>query len=198
MRAPANRAITFFMMVPISLAVGEPISAITALHGGLDFGGADGLGKIAFDEDDLLQLLGGEFGTVALGECLGGLVALLDEGGEHLHLLLLVERRALVDFLVLEGGLDHAQSGEAQLLPGLHRLDDVFLNLGSNAHGFMIRPPSHTSSHICQLRQIWGTRGERSYCGAGALEAEGLAAGRRRESAVSLRIRFWKVMMPTR
>ena len=35
-------------------------------------------------------------------------------------------------------------------------------------------------------------------CGAGALETEDFAAGRRSESAVNLRIRFWKVMIPTR
>lgn len=35
-------------------------------------------------------------------------------------------------------------------------------------------------------------------CGAVAVEAEVFTVGRRSESAVSLRIRFWKVTRPTR
>ena len=61
-------------------------------------------------------------------------MALLDQGGEHLHLLVLVKRLTLIDFLVLEGSLHHAQGGETQLLPRLHGLDDIFLDLRSNAH----------------------------------------------------------------
>ena len=38
------------------------------MHGGIDLGGANGLGQVALDEDDFFQFLGRQLRTIALGE----------------------------------------------------------------------------------------------------------------------------------
>ena len=136
--APANRAMTFFITAPISFIVGAPISAMTALHSGHNLILAGGLGHVGFDQRDFGSFLVGHFLAAALGELLDGILALFDQRGEDLLRFLVVERRHLFDFAVLERGLDHAQGGQPMLVARLHGGGDVLLNLLGEAHGGII------------------------------------------------------------
>ena len=66
---------------------------------------------------------------------LDGILALLDQGAQHLLRFFVVERCHLLDFAVLERGLDHAQGREPLLIARLHGCGDVFLNLFDEGHG---------------------------------------------------------------
>src|ERR1019366_8883234 len=103
---------------------------------------AGGLGHVGLDHADFGLLLGGELGTIALGEALDGLAALLEERAKYLSLLSVGERLALVDLFGAQGGFDHAQGEEAVLVVGLHRGDDVGVDLFADAH--CLRPSGAT------------------------------------------------------
>ena len=127
MTAPISRGVGFWPVVAASWATAAPDDGAELVFAG-------GLRHVGLDHDDLGLLLCGELGTVALGEALDRLVALLEERGEDLGLFGVGERLALVDLFGAQGGLDHAQGGEAMLLVGLHGGDDVGAEFLCDAH----------------------------------------------------------------
>ena len=110
---PASPAMTAFMTLPMSFA----------LRGaGFGNGGRDGRGnfivrrrrrQVGVRIDDLRLLLVGQIGASAFGELVDRVAALLDEHRHHLQLLRAFERAALLDALVGERGLQHAQRRQA-------------------------------------------------------------------------------------
>src|ERR1700722_11159946 len=92
------------------------------------------LRHIALDDLDLSGFLFGELEAIALGELLDGVPTLLDEGGERLQNFSIRERGALIDLLVFDGRLDHAQYIEPGLRPLFHGCDGVLLDALLKCH----------------------------------------------------------------
>ena len=90
----------FFITVPMSFMVGEPISAIAAFTPATISRFAGGFGQIAFDQDDFGGFFVGHFLASAFGELLDGFFALLDQRGQHGLRFFLVERRHFFDLLI--------------------------------------------------------------------------------------------------
>src|SRR3989442_12540076 len=72
-------------------------------------------GQIAFDDSNFLGFFISQVGAPAAAELLDRFSTLLDQGLEHLERLGILEWAALLDFLVLERSLDHAQTTRTQL-----------------------------------------------------------------------------------
>src|ERR1700741_3773945 len=90
--------------------------------------------QVAGDPADLGGLLGDQVGALARLELRERLAPLLDhlvDGGEDLGV---VELDALVDFALLDAGLDHADAGQALFLACTPRILHVFRDTGLPAH----------------------------------------------------------------
>lgn len=83
--------------------------------------------------------LAASLGTIAFGEALDRLAALLEQGAEYLNLLGIREGLALVDLSGAQGRFDHAQGEQAMLVVGLHRDDDVGIDSFADAHSYSFR-----------------------------------------------------------
>ena len=105
----------FFITVPMSFMVGDPISAITAFTPAIISASPAAFGKLFYR-----------------------VFALLDEGIQYGVRFFFVERRHLFDLAMFERGFHHPQGGEALLLACLHGRGDILLNLFDQAHGGII------------------------------------------------------------
>ena len=74
-------------------------------------------------------------GSTALHVLLDRVLPLLDQPLQHLHRLGVVERTALLDLPVLEGGLRHAQRTQRRRLTGFHRRREVLTDPFRECHG---------------------------------------------------------------
>src|SRR5216683_2170450 len=102
--------------------------------------------KIRFDDGELFGFFRGEFQTVAFGELIDRLLALFYERLQDLNRLGLVERAYLFDFLVLDGGLDSSQNGEARMRSFCsYNCRDAYLTAREWAANFdLLRGPGKT------------------------------------------------------
>jgi hypothetical protein len=81
--------------------------------------------QVGVEDPDLGLLLVGQVGAPALGELLDRIAPLFYQHRDHLQLLRALERAALLNALVGERRLQHAQRRELRLILRLHRGDDV-------------------------------------------------------------------------
>lgn len=103
--------------------------------GSVHIGFAGPGGEIRFQNGELFGFLVHEILAAAFAELFDGFLALLDERLEELDGFGFVERADFFRLFVLDGGLDAAQDAEAQLVPGAHGVDEVFLDFFSESHG---------------------------------------------------------------
>src|SRR5216684_4269559 len=85
--------------------------------GGVHFGIAGAGGEVGLDDGELFGFLFGEVVAIAFGELLDGFLALL------------------FGFFIGDGGLDHAEDAEAELVLGAHGVGEVFLDFFGEGHG---------------------------------------------------------------
>jgi hypothetical protein len=103
--------------------------------GGVHFGVARSGGEIRLDDSQLFGFLFGEIVAVAFGELVDRFLALLDERLQELDGFGFVELAELFGFFVGDGGLDHAEDAEAELVFGAHGVGEVFLDFFGESHG---------------------------------------------------------------
>ena len=122
---PASPAITAFMTLPMSLALAAPVSAIAAVDGRGNLVVGRRRRQIASRTTISACSLSARSCRPPFGELLDRIAALLDQHRHDLQFLRAFERAALLDALVRERGLQHAQRRELRLILGLHRRDDI-------------------------------------------------------------------------
>ena len=122
---PASRAITAFITLPMSLALVAPVSAIAAATARVELVVADRRRQVGLEHRDLGLLLVGEVLRPPAVNCSIESRRCLTRRRHDLQLLGAFERAVLLDALVHERGLQHAQRGQARRVLGLHRGGDV-------------------------------------------------------------------------
>src|SRR5207245_2339506 len=85
-------------------------------------------GQIAFDDSNFLGFFISQVGAPAAAELLDRFSTLLDQGLQHLERLGILEWADLLDFLVLERSLEHAEHTQTELCLGYHGLSLVYLD----------------------------------------------------------------------
>jgi len=103
--------------------------------GRIHCGVAGASGEIGLDDGELFGFFCGEVVAVAFGELIDGFFALLDEGLQELDGFGFVELAELFGFLVGDGGFDHTEDAETELVFGAHGVGEVFLDFFGESHG---------------------------------------------------------------
>ena len=123
---PAALAFTTPMTLPMSLMDAAPVLRDGLGDEGVELGIGELRGQVGLQHGDLGGFLRHEIGARAFLERDDGFLALLDHLLEHGSDLRVVERDALVDFTLLDGGLQKTNDRETILFSGSHRGLHVF------------------------------------------------------------------------
>ncbi len=122
------------MTLPMSFIEAAAVAAIASLIIASSSAASELGGQVAGEEGDLRGFLRDEVGAIAgleLGDRFAALLDHLVDDREHLGV---VELDALVDFALLDAGLEHADAGEAIFLARPHRRLHVFRDARLQAH----------------------------------------------------------------
>src|SRR5439155_10166640 len=100
----------------------------------LDRGGIGRWRQIRLEDRDLGGCFFGEILPSTFGELLDGVFALLDEGGDDLSGLGVVERSAFLDVAVHERGFEHPQRAQPSGVVFAHRVGDGRIHVVDDGH----------------------------------------------------------------
>ena len=122
------------MTLPMSFIEDAPDAVIASLIRVGKLGVAELGRQVAGEQVDLRGFLRDEIGAIARLELGNRFAALLDHLVDDREDLGVIELDALVDFTLLDAGLEHADAGEAIFLACPHRRLHVFRDAGLQAH----------------------------------------------------------------
>ncbi len=123
---PAAFAFTTPMTLPMSLMDAAPVDAMASAINASSSASPELRGQVGLQDGDLGVLFRDEIRARAFLERDDGFLALLDHLLEHGSDLRVVEHDALVDFALLDGGLQKTNDRETILFTGSHRGLHVF------------------------------------------------------------------------